>query len=313
MDNTNLRRFSSKLLIAESPLLILPSLAKKIGLNEAIILQQMHYWISNPLNQNIKDERVWVYNTINEWRNQFPFWGLNTIIRAIESLEAKKLIITGQYNKLARDRTKWYTIDYDSLECLDVGTFTQNETFHLPKMGKSIYPKWVNVLPETTTKISTDIKKNIKKSFDTEFEEFWEAYSKKVSRHKCIDIYNKVLRAEGIELHKTIIQAIAGQSKEQEVSDALGIWTPLKKHPATWLNGRCWEDSFKTEGELREENRRHLSKLANQPGRISKTEQYHNINARVREEAARRVEAIERETEALEREIRNSEDSDEDV
>ena len=34
----------SKLLINEHPLQVLPSLATKIGLNEAIVLQQIHYW-----------------------------------------------------------------------------------------------------------------------------------------------------------------------------------------------------------------------------------------------------------------------------
>lgn len=36
----------SKLLIQESPVMIIPSLAVKIGLNEAVILQQIHYWVS---------------------------------------------------------------------------------------------------------------------------------------------------------------------------------------------------------------------------------------------------------------------------
>ena len=35
----------SKLLIHDKPIMILPSLAQKIGLNEAIILQQIHYWL----------------------------------------------------------------------------------------------------------------------------------------------------------------------------------------------------------------------------------------------------------------------------
>ncbi len=37
--------------LAPHPLLIPPALAKEIGLHEAVILQQMHYWLekSNPL------------------------------------------------------------------------------------------------------------------------------------------------------------------------------------------------------------------------------------------------------------------------
>ena len=35
----------NKLLLNEPPLMILPTLASNIGLNEAIFLQQLHYWI----------------------------------------------------------------------------------------------------------------------------------------------------------------------------------------------------------------------------------------------------------------------------
>ena len=35
----------SKLLINERPIMILPTLAVKIGLNESIMLQQVHYWL----------------------------------------------------------------------------------------------------------------------------------------------------------------------------------------------------------------------------------------------------------------------------
>ena len=36
----------SNLLIHEEPLLVLPGLASRIGLNEAIFLQQIHYWLN---------------------------------------------------------------------------------------------------------------------------------------------------------------------------------------------------------------------------------------------------------------------------
>ena len=36
---------SSRLLIDEYPLVVQPSLAALVGINEAIILQQIHYWL----------------------------------------------------------------------------------------------------------------------------------------------------------------------------------------------------------------------------------------------------------------------------
>lgn len=104
----------SKLLINEQPLVVLPSLAEKIGLNEAIMLQQIHFWLTRKPHE--KDGRQWIYNTYAEWATQFPFWSESTIKRTIRSLEKKGLIITGNYNKVKIDKTKWYTIDYEKLE-----------------------------------------------------------------------------------------------------------------------------------------------------------------------------------------------------
>lgn len=39
----------SKLLIDDYPIQVLPKLAKVIGLNEAIILQQLHYWLNSKM------------------------------------------------------------------------------------------------------------------------------------------------------------------------------------------------------------------------------------------------------------------------
>src|SRR5690606_5241626 len=104
----------SNLLINEQPLVVLPSLAEKIGLNEAIMLQQIHFWLTRKPHE--KDGRQWIYNTYAEWATQFPFWSESTIKRTIRSLEKKGLIITGNYNRVKIDKTKWYTIDYEKLE-----------------------------------------------------------------------------------------------------------------------------------------------------------------------------------------------------
>jgi hypothetical protein len=60
----------STLLINEAPLMIVPSLAVEIGLNEAVVLQQIHYWL-NISKHKIKGKK-WVYNTYEDWQKQFP-------------------------------------------------------------------------------------------------------------------------------------------------------------------------------------------------------------------------------------------------
>ena len=109
----------------EFPLLILPKLAVKVGLNEAIILQQVNYWIVQCGKE--RDGREWVFNTYPDWQKQFPFFSLSTIKRTILSLEKMGLLITGNYNRLKIDKTKWYTIDFDTLDALDT-SIVQNDT-----------------------------------------------------------------------------------------------------------------------------------------------------------------------------------------
>jgi hypothetical protein len=95
----------------------LPSLAKLIGLNEAIFLQQLHYWLIK--SQHEYDGRKWVYNTFEEWQKQLPFWSIITIKRIVQSLRKAGLVsTTAQYNKMQVDRTLWYTIDYAAVDSL---------------------------------------------------------------------------------------------------------------------------------------------------------------------------------------------------
>ena len=119
----------SKLLIDEQPILVMPQLAAKIGLNEAIVLQQIHYWLktNKDNNNNFRDGYYWTYNTYEKWMEQFPFWSRSTIFRTIRELEKKRLLVPGNFNKLKIDRTKWYRIDYEVLRNIEREPFGQNE------------------------------------------------------------------------------------------------------------------------------------------------------------------------------------------
>ena len=100
----------SRLLIDEPPLQVLPSLAREIGLNEAIMLQQIHYWLLKSGNEF--EGAKWFYKTLEKWQTEFPFWSTMTIRRTLGSLEKQKIIKIGNFNKKKFDKTKWYTIDY---------------------------------------------------------------------------------------------------------------------------------------------------------------------------------------------------------
>jgi len=103
----------NKYLINEPPLFVLPTLAQKIGLNEAILVQQLHFWLLRSKNE--KAGHRWVYNTYDDWLEQFPFWSNKTIRRIVRKLEDENIVIsTYEFNRDI-NKTKWYRINYNVL------------------------------------------------------------------------------------------------------------------------------------------------------------------------------------------------------
>lgn len=111
-------------------LIVNTDLALVLGdLNEAIVLNQLNYWIeiNKKAEKNLVDGKYWVYNSYSDWRiNNFPYWSEKTIQRAFTRLENKGVVLSANYNKLAIDKTKWYTIDTEKLQEL-VDEFNSDE------------------------------------------------------------------------------------------------------------------------------------------------------------------------------------------
>lgn len=170
---------SSPLLINESPLQVLPSLAVALGnINEAIILQQIQYWLKNPKSGRLGDDgRKYIRDTVSEWNIQFPWLTERAIKTRLKSLKDKKIILTANLNKLKYDRTNWYSIDYDALNKLM--QMHSEETFPW-KVKKLHYQKGRNFtieseetsqpIPKTSSKTSseTSTKKYIGTAQDAE-------------------------------------------------------------------------------------------------------------------------------------------------
>lgn len=122
----------NNLLFDERPLVILPSLAVALGdLDEAAILQQIHYWTQK--NMNVVDGYSWVYNSMDEWQKQFPWLSKRSLDRKFKKLKDKNLLIIGNYNKKKFDKTNWYRINYEELNKLsnvmpEVSTNTNTNT-----------------------------------------------------------------------------------------------------------------------------------------------------------------------------------------
>ena len=129
---------NSKYLLDSQDILMLDRrLATEIGLNEAIFLQQLYYWlrINKQADKHYIDDRYWTYNTYDDWiRKDFPFWSKSTLKRTVSSLEELGLVITANHNKAKFDKTKWYSIDLAKLkEIEDAITDKENKTAKVVK------------------------------------------------------------------------------------------------------------------------------------------------------------------------------------
>ena len=81
-----------ELFINEKDVLIVgKKLACIVGLNEAIVLNQVAYWLrkNEELGKNFIDGRYWVFNTYKNWQeNNFPFISVETVTSFTGALRA---------------------------------------------------------------------------------------------------------------------------------------------------------------------------------------------------------------------------------
>ena len=126
-------------------------LAQKFGLNEAILLENIRFWIQkNRANEShFHDGRTWTYNSVAAFREIFPYMGPKAIRAALERLVEGGVLVKGNYNTKSTDHTTWYGF--------------VEEAIYLK--GQIDLPKRANGLPlrgksTNTTVITTDITKN---------------------------------------------------------------------------------------------------------------------------------------------------------
>jgi hypothetical protein len=268
---------TSRLLIHEQPLQVLPGLAVILGLNEAIILQQLHYWLLRQ--SHTREGEEWHYNTYVDWKKQFPFWSVSTIKRAILHLEEVGVVIAANFNNSNIDKTKWYRINYEKLnELCDASTAQiepstgQDEpsTAQIepstgqdePSMGQidtmdgsdcAIDSKDARAgVPEINTEITDrDLPPSSPQGESegglTGFQQFWNTYPKTRRTGK-----------------RAALELWVQQDLEPRTADILEKLTALTQHhpdwqrqkepsPLRWLREKCYDDDLYTPADNREQ------------------------------------------------------------
>lgn len=78
-----------------------------------------------------------------------------------------------------------------------------------------------------------------KTAFEVSFERFWSAYPKKTAKQQAFKAWEKLKPDE--ELLNKILKSLEQQKRTVQWSKDGGQYIP---YPATWLNGRRWEDDL---------------------------------------------------------------------
>lgn len=158
------------LLLPSRPIVVIPELAMRVGLNEAMLLQQVHYWATETTSGIEHDGRRWVYNTIAEWMEQFPFLSESSIKRAFASLKSQGIIYVEKLSSDPRDKTNFYAINYEHRALTDEVKMTpcngsnctdasgQSEPVQRVKVTRCKRPKRAVLHTESTSESTTEKK-----------------------------------------------------------------------------------------------------------------------------------------------------------
>lgn len=119
-----------KLLVSGRQLFLSQDLAARIGVEEALFLQHLHYRLETHGME--KEGHMWYRQTYQGWAKQCFHWNIRKIKRIITKLEHYQIIVSSnKLNNFNTDRSKWYRIDYEKIdELLQKKIYAQEELFH---------------------------------------------------------------------------------------------------------------------------------------------------------------------------------------
>ena len=135
-------------------------LSKEYGLNAALLLQNFAFWISinKKNNNNLKEGRVWTYQTLKSPKDKFECLSIDKIRYAIESLVKKGILLKSNFNKTKYDRTIWYAFQDDALLEEIISKYNSKQ---ISQMDNGILPDRIQENPTPIPDIVTDNKKEI--------------------------------------------------------------------------------------------------------------------------------------------------------
>ena len=86
--------------------------AKKLGIVEAVLLQNIQFWIekNKANNKHFYKGKYWTYNSAKAFSELFGYLSDRQISRALKNLVDDGYLIKDNFNTNPFDRTSWYAL-----------------------------------------------------------------------------------------------------------------------------------------------------------------------------------------------------------
>ncbi len=123
-----------KLLPHDTVMLLQPVLVKNFGKSGALLLSQLHYWLTkkDSLGCDHQGNR-WIYNTAEEWAGQLQL-SARYIRHLFAELANLGIVKVKKLHKIKSVRTNYYSIDYDRLNDFIGTPNVENSDSHAEKI-----------------------------------------------------------------------------------------------------------------------------------------------------------------------------------
>lgn len=157
---------------------------------------------------------------------------------------ADKCGITRQELRTILDRliathkiTQTSTHKFSLITVVEYDCATQTPTRNIPEKQPTVNPPTLLETNRQNIKQQTSPASRVGGELSESFEKFWSVYPKKTAKKDAFKAWEKLKPNE--ELTAKILKSLEQQKKSVQWTKDNGQYIP---YPATWLNGRRWED-----------------------------------------------------------------------
>lgn len=225
-------------------------IAKEYGILEAILLNNIWFWIekNKANNTNYYDGFYWTYNSTRAFNELFPYVSQRQIQNALKKLIDDGVLQTGNYNKVAYDRTLWYAFTkkgkcimqkckMDDAEMLN-GSVDNVQPIPDIKQDITTDGKPNNNLP-TSPEPHILTKEELIEVLENEFKIIWAKYPNKQGKASALKSYIKARTKDKVEY-----DVIENGLKRYLVYCKQNKKWYSPKNGSTWFNQQSWNDEY---------------------------------------------------------------------